>query len=61
MKSYDAQKGTVEDECTAHQDLGLPPGGCVAWVDCLTTLGLAFSSVVSGFGFSPLLSYQRHQ
>ena len=54
MKSYDAQKGTVEDECTAHQDLGLPPGGCVAWVDCLTTLGLAFSSVVSGFGFSPL-------
>ena len=54
MKSYDAQKGTVEDESTAHQDLGLHPGGCVAWVDCLTSRGLAFSSVVSGVGFSPL-------
>lgn len=54
MKSSEARKGTVEDESAAHQDLGLPPGGCVAWVDCLTSLGLAFSSAVSGVGLSPL-------
>lgn len=61
MKSSEARKGTVEDESTAHQDPGLPPGGCVAWVDCLTSLGLAFSSAVSGVGLSPLWSYQHHQ
>ena len=38
--------------------LALSPASCVAWANLLTSLGLAFSSLVLGAGLSPLQSYQ---
>lgn len=39
----------------------LSAAGCVAWVNHLTSLGLAFSSVKLQVGLSPLQSYRYHR
>lgn len=54
-------KGSVEAERSGDLVLALSPASCVTRLDCFTSLGLAFSSVLLGIGLNPLQSYKHHE